>query len=136
MSAQHRDILTTDSQNFSYIFEANVSVPIGNGGMIRCNVYKPRTASAGTKFPVLMTYGPYGKDVPYKEYVNRLSERYINYVNSFKNSVSTQKAFLKYTLRIRQSTLHGRHQRPSFGPIMVTLSFERTKSALANLLVY
>ncbi|KAJ5241296.1 uncharacterized protein N7469_002887 [Penicillium citrinum] len=68
MSAQHRDILTTDSQNFSYIFEANVSVPIGNGGMIRCNVYKPRTASAGTKFPVLMTYGPYGKDVPYKDF--------------------------------------------------------------------
>lgn len=67
MSAQPCNILTVDSENYSYILEENVSVPIGNGGVIRCNVYKPKAASAGTKFPVLMTYGPYGKDVPYKK---------------------------------------------------------------------
>ncbi|KAJ5588335.1 hypothetical protein N7537_011013 [Penicillium hordei] len=68
MSAQHRNILTVDSKSFSYIFEQNVTVPLGNGGIIRCNVYKPKEASVGTKFPVLMTYGPYGKDVPYKDF--------------------------------------------------------------------
>ncbi|KAJ5871802.1 uncharacterized protein N7529_004155 [Penicillium soppii] len=62
MSAQHRNILTN-----------NVSVPLDNGGVIRCNVYKPKAASAGTKSPVLMTCRPCGKDVPF----------------------STQKAFLK-----------------------------------------
>lgn len=67
MSDQHRNILSVDSESFSYIFEQNVSVPLGNGGVVRCNVYKPRATLTGTKFPVLMTYGPYGKDVPYKE---------------------------------------------------------------------
>ncbi|KAJ5554254.1 hypothetical protein N7513_004213 [Penicillium frequentans] len=68
MSAQHRDIQTVDSESYSYIFEENVSVPLGNGGTVRCNVYRPKAASAETKFPVLMTYGPYGKDVPYKDF--------------------------------------------------------------------
>ncbi|OQE16946.1 hypothetical protein PENSTE_c022G08033 [Penicillium steckii] len=68
MSDQHRNILSVDSESFSYIFEQNVSVPLGNGGVVRCNVYKPRATLTGTKFPVLMTYGPYGKDVPYKDF--------------------------------------------------------------------
>lgn len=69
MPTQYRDIRTVDSTNFSYVFEQNVSVPLKNGGIIRCNVYKPKTktTSAKDKFPVLLTYGPYGKDVPYKE---------------------------------------------------------------------
>lgn len=67
MPNQHRDIQTVDSTNFSYVFEQNVSIPLGNGGVVRCNVYKPKTASSEVKFPVLVTYGPYGKDVPYKE---------------------------------------------------------------------
>ncbi|UPL03061.1 hypothetical protein LCI18_013995 [Fusarium solani-melongenae] len=68
MAAQHRDIQTVDSQSYPYIFEQHVSVPLGNGGVIRCNIYKPKAASADTKFPVIMTYGPYGKDVPYEEF--------------------------------------------------------------------
>lgn len=67
MAAQHRNIQTVDSQSYSYIFEQHVSVPLGNGGVIRCNIYKPKAASADMKFPVIMTYGPYGKDVPYKQ---------------------------------------------------------------------
>jgi predicted acyl esterase len=33
---------------------------------VRCNVYRPKTEA---KVPVLVTYGPYGKDIHYREYV-------------------------------------------------------------------
>ena len=46
------------------IFEKNVSVAVpGTELPLRANVYRP-TAS-GRKSPVLVTYGPYGKDVWY-----------------------------------------------------------------------
>lgn len=70
MPNQYRDIHTVNSTSLSYTLEQNVSVPLGNGGVVRCNVYKPKAASAGNQFPVLMTYGPYGKDVSYEQYVN------------------------------------------------------------------
>lgn len=70
MPNQYRDIQTVNSTSFPYTLEQNVSVPLGNGGVVRCNVYKPKAASAGKRFPVLMTYGPYGKDVSYEQYVN------------------------------------------------------------------
>ena len=69
MSNQYRDIQTINSTSLPYTFEQNVSVPLGNGGVVRCNVYKPKAVSAEEKFPVIVTYGPYGKDVSYKEYV-------------------------------------------------------------------
>lgn len=71
MSNQYRNIQTIDSTSFPYTFEQNVSVPLGNGGVVRCNVYKPKAAAAESRFPVLVTYGPYGKDVPYEEYVRQ-----------------------------------------------------------------
>lgn len=47
------------------IFEKNVSVPLKNSDLpVRCNVYRPISPENG-KFPVLITYGPYGKDIPY-----------------------------------------------------------------------
>jgi hypothetical protein len=50
------------------IFEKNVSVPLKNSGLpVRCNVYRP-IAPETEKFPVLITYGPYGKDIPYETY--------------------------------------------------------------------
>ena len=56
--------ITEDEEN-ALIFEKNVSIPLKNPELpIRCNVYRP-IAPAGTKFPVLVTYGPYGKDIPY-----------------------------------------------------------------------
>ena len=67
MSTRIADIQTTDSENYSFILQQNVSVPLGNGGVIRCNVYKPKAQVETAKFPVLITYGPYGKDVPYRE---------------------------------------------------------------------
>jgi hypothetical protein len=49
------------------IFEKNVSVPLKNSELpVRCNVYRP-IAAEGAKFPVLVTYGPYGKDIPYSK---------------------------------------------------------------------
>jgi len=59
-----RDITTVDETSFPYIFEKNVNVPLKAGGFVRANVFRPK--SAGT-YPVLITYGPYGKDVYYGE---------------------------------------------------------------------
>ncbi|KAE8140004.1 Alpha/Beta hydrolase protein [Aspergillus pseudotamarii] len=68
MPNQYRDIQTVDATNHSYIFAQNVSIPLRTGGFLRCNVYKPRKSSEGSKYPVLVTYGPYGKDVPYEQF--------------------------------------------------------------------
>lgn len=65
-----KDAHTVDESSFPYIFEQNVPVPLktASGGVIRCNVYRPKATKEGTSFPVLVTYGPYGKDIHYKEY--------------------------------------------------------------------
>jgi hypothetical protein len=48
------------------IFEKNVSIPLRNSDLpVRCNVYRP-IGPQDAKYPVLVTYGPYGKDIPYK----------------------------------------------------------------------
>lgn len=45
------------------IFEKNISIPLkGSDLPIRGNVYRPIKPG---KYPVLVTYGPYGKDIPY-----------------------------------------------------------------------
>lgn len=60
-----RNIHTIDKDSYSYTFEQNVTVPLqSSNGLIRLNVYRPK---ADYKVPVLVTYGPYGKDIPYKE---------------------------------------------------------------------
>lgn len=57
--------------------ETNVSVPMRDGAVLRANVYRPEAAG---KFPVLMTFGPYGKDVPLRQFMqeawDRLNETY------------------------------------------------------------
>ncbi|ETS77213.1 hypothetical protein PFICI_11087 [Pestalotiopsis fici W106-1] len=64
-TSQYRDISTIDSASYSYIFEQNVSVPLQSGGVLRCNVYRPKDVDSSRKYPVIATLGPYGKDVPY-----------------------------------------------------------------------
>lgn len=60
-----QNLHTADETSFSYIFEQNASVALKSSeGLIRLNVYRPKNAE---KVPVLVTYGPYGKDIPYKE---------------------------------------------------------------------
>ncbi|KAK4164598.1 cocaine esterase [Cladorrhinum sp. PSN259] len=60
------DISSIDDTSFDYIFEQNVNVPLKSGdAVIRCNVYRPKASNPA---PVLVTYGPYGKDIPYKDF--------------------------------------------------------------------
>ena len=62
-----RDLLEVDTTSFPYIFEKNVTVPLKVAdGLVRCNVYRPKDSDQN-KYPVLVTYGPYGKDIPYAE---------------------------------------------------------------------
>ena len=69
MASNIRDIreVFEDEAN-GLVFEKNVSIPLKASDLpIRCNVYRP-IASADQKFPVLVTYGPYGKDIPYDKW--------------------------------------------------------------------
>lgn len=53
-----------DTTSFPYIFEQNVTVRLkATGGLIRCNIYRPKTEA---RVPVIVTYGPYGKDIHYE----------------------------------------------------------------------
>ncbi|EEU34858.1 uncharacterized protein NECHADRAFT_55059 [Fusarium vanettenii 77-13-4] len=58
------DLLKVDKDSYPYIYEENVGIPIKSiGGLVRTNVYRPKGIE---KAPVIVTYGPYGKDVPYE----------------------------------------------------------------------
>ena len=62
-----RDIHTVEEGIYPYIIERNVSVPLHDGGVVRCNVFLPASVRTGHRCPVIVTYGPYGKDVPYHQ---------------------------------------------------------------------
>lgn len=57
----------------NYIFEQDVDIPLlttkpsieSDPLLVRANVYRPKKKG---HFPVLCTYGPYGKDIPYKDF--------------------------------------------------------------------
>lgn len=67
MPNEIKDIQTSDKDSFPYIFEQNVTVPLkSSSGVVRCNVYRPK--SEDKQYPVLITYGPYGKDIPYSDF--------------------------------------------------------------------
>lgn len=56
-----------DEEN-GLIFEKNVDIPLKASDLpVRCNVYRPIDSDTGKKYPVLVTYGPYGKDIWYGE---------------------------------------------------------------------
>ncbi|KAF4962160.1 hypothetical protein FSARC_9734 [Fusarium sarcochroum] len=60
------DIHTVDDKSFPYIFEQNATVHLKAGdGLVRLNVYRPKGVD---KVPVLVTYGPYGKDISYQDF--------------------------------------------------------------------
>lgn len=66
MPNEIKDIATCDETSFPYVFEQNVSIQLKDGsGVVRCNVYRPKGSE---KVPALVTYGPYGKDIPYKDF--------------------------------------------------------------------
>ncbi|WXC65067.1 hypothetical protein SNK03_010877 [Fusarium graminearum] len=60
------DLHTVDEKSFPYIFEQNATVALKAGdGLVRLNVYRPKGVD---KVPVLVTYGPYGKDISYEDF--------------------------------------------------------------------
>lgn len=60
-----KNIHTVDETSFPYVFEQNATVRLNlSDGLVRCNVYRPKSSDP---VPVLVTYGPYGKDIHYKE---------------------------------------------------------------------
>jgi hypothetical protein len=48
------------------ILDKDVAVPMRDGAVLRCNVFRPDTEG---KYPVLMTLGPYGKDVHLSQFM-------------------------------------------------------------------
>jgi uncharacterized protein len=48
------------------ILDKDVAVPMRDGAILRANVYRPQTPG---RFPVLMTLGPYGKDVHLSQFM-------------------------------------------------------------------
>ena len=46
--------------------ETNIPIPMRDGAILRANVYRPE---AEGRFPILMTFGPYGKDVPLRQFM-------------------------------------------------------------------
>lgn len=66
MPNEIKDITTRDESSLPYIYEQNVSISLKDeSGLVRVNVYRPKGSE---KVPVLVTYGPYGKDIPYKDF--------------------------------------------------------------------
>jgi len=60
-----KDAHKIDVASYPYIYEENVAIELKDGkGVVRCNVYRPK-ADETARNPVLVTYGPYGKDVHY-----------------------------------------------------------------------
>jgi uncharacterized protein len=48
------------------VLDKNVAVPMRDGASLRANVFRP---GAGGKFPVIVTLGPYGKDVHLSQFM-------------------------------------------------------------------
>ena len=64
-----REVYNDDGNKL--VFEKNVSIPLRNSDLpVRCNVYRPLGLTEIEKYPVLVTYGPYGKDIPYEKYLS------------------------------------------------------------------
>jgi len=57
--------------------DKDVGIAMRDGAVLQANVFRPK---AEGRFPVLMTFGPYGKDVPLREFMeeawNRLKQSY------------------------------------------------------------
>ncbi|KAL3260410.1 hypothetical protein ABHI18_004615 [Aspergillus niger] len=70
MSQQTSSITFRDDSSFPYIYEQNEDIPLRTyeTGVIRANIHRPHDTESGVKYPVLVTYGPYGKDIAYSDF--------------------------------------------------------------------
>jgi predicted acyl esterase len=48
------------------LMERNTAIPMRDGAVLRGDVFRPK---ADGTFPMLMTFSPYGKDVPLREFI-------------------------------------------------------------------
>ena len=65
------------TDRYEMVVDTDIGIPMRDGAVLRANFYHPK---ADGKFPVLMSFGPYGKDVPLKEFMTEawdtLTQRY------------------------------------------------------------
>src|ERR1051326_7032605 len=54
------------------ILDRDAEIPMRDGARLRANIYRP---DGPGQFPVLMTFGPYGKDVPLCEFMQEAWDR-------------------------------------------------------------
>ncbi len=54
------------------ILDRDAEIPMRDGARLRANIYRP---DGPGQFPVLMTFGPYGKDVPLREFMQEAWDR-------------------------------------------------------------
>jgi predicted acyl esterase len=54
------------ADRYEMVVDTDIGIPMRDGATLRANFYHPK---ADGKFPVLMSFGPYGKDVPLKEFM-------------------------------------------------------------------
>ena len=59
MSLQGEDV------GYRMVVEKDVEIPMSDGVVIRANVFRP---DATGMYPVIMTQGPYGKDIHFQDY--------------------------------------------------------------------
>src|SRR5664279_925063 len=52
--------------HFGMILDKDVPVPMRGGAILRANVFRPDDSA---QFPVLMTFGPYGKDIHLSQFM-------------------------------------------------------------------
>ncbi|EFX03475.1 acyl esterase [Grosmannia clavigera kw1407] len=63
------DLHQVDETSFPYVFEQNATIELkSSDGLVRCNVFRPKGSGPDKKVPVLVTYGPYGKDTYYGDF--------------------------------------------------------------------
>ena len=89
------------------MFEKNVSVPRKGNLPIRCNVYRP-LALEGARSPVLVTYGPYGKDIPCD--TSELCSSIFPRPDLIFNADSTQNLSVKSIPNTSRNIVHGKLQ--------------------------
>jgi uncharacterized protein len=54
------------------ILDRNTEIPMRDGARLRANVYRPEGVG---RFPALVTFGPYGKDVPLRDFMQEAWDR-------------------------------------------------------------
>jgi uncharacterized protein len=62
---------TVEATRHKLVLDKDVAVPMRDGASLRANVFRPETPG---RYPVLMTLGPYGKDVALAQFMPHAGE--------------------------------------------------------------